>query len=69
MFKFDSELSSPWFDKHLESVVEAGMVWFRNDFMAEQEAVERDRECSFDPQLLRKRQKRFEWFDEKIIAM
>jgi len=29
----------------------------------------RDREGSFEPQLLRKRQKRFEGFDEKIIAM
>ena len=32
-------------------------------------AVPRDREGSFEPQLLRKRQERFEGFDEKIIAM
>ena len=31
--------------------------------------VPRDREGSFEPQMVRKRQKRFEGFDEKIIAM
>jgi putative transposase len=30
--------------------------------------VPRDRECSFEPQLIAKRQKRFTGFDEKIIA-
>jgi putative transposase len=28
----------------------------------------RDRECSFEPKIVRKRQRRFAGFDEKIIA-
>ena len=31
--------------------------------------IPRDRACSFEPQLIRKGQKRFEEFDQRIIAM